>query len=193
MRKLLVSVLLLGSLVILLSFQQQENTEEVKPKLETPYQKLVAVFTHPRCLNCHPSDGIPKQGDDAKPHQFNMQRSDSDKGFASLQCSTCHQDENNNYSGVPGAPHWQLAPTSMAWEGLTDTEIVKALLDKSKNGNRNFEELIHHLTEDELVLWAWEPGLNQNGEQRSIPPVSKQEYIQAVKEWFASGTPIPSN
>ena len=53
-----------------------------------------------------------------------------------LTCSTCHQEANQEESGVPGAVHWHLAPLRMGWEGLSDGELCRALLDPFKNGGR---------------------------------------------------------
>ncbi|MDF4202155.1 hypothetical protein PXD56_04280 [Maribacter sp. SA7] len=156
------------------------------------YNKMMDVLTHQRCMNCHPSDNIPKQGDDSHPHYFGMARGKNDHGFEATNCNTCHQSENNLNSGVPGAPHWALAPASMAWEGLTREEIAERLLDKNINGNRSHDELVKHMTEDDLVLWAWQPGVHANGEQRTVPPVSKEDFKKAVENWFANGAVIPS-
>lgn len=160
---------------------------------EDNFNKMMDVLMSPRCINCHPNDNIPKQGDDSHPHYFGMSRGENNLGYEATKCTTCHQSENNNYSGVPGAPEWSLAPESMKWEGLTRNEIAESMLDTKRNGGRNHEELMHHLTEHELVLWAWEPGVRADGSQRNPPPVPVDEYIKAVKEWFEDGAKIPSN
>ncbi|AUC14948.1 hypothetical protein BTO06_07275 [Tenacibaculum sp. SZ-18] len=157
------------------------------------YTKMMDVLMSPRCVNCHPNDNIPKQGDDAHPHYFGMSRGENNLGYQATKCTTCHQSENNNYSGVPGAPGWSLAPESMKWEGVTRNEIAESMLDPKRNGGRNHEELMHHLTEHELVLWAWEPGIRADGTKRNPPPVPVDEYIKAVKQWFKDGAIIPSN
>ncbi|TLP82135.1 hypothetical protein [Maribacter sp. ACAM166] len=159
---------------------------------EEAYGQMMDVLTHQRCMNCHPNDNIPKQGDDRHAHYFGLARGKDDTGFEATNCTTCHQSENNDYSGVPGAPHWSLAPASMGWEGLTRTEIAERLLDKSTNGNRSHEELVEHMTEDELVLWAWTPGVDANGEPRELPPVSKDKFKKAVKSWFENGAVVPT-
>ena len=150
------------------------------------------VLVHQRCMNCHPTDNIPKQGDDRHPHYFGLAGGEDDEGFAATNCNTCHQSENNVYSGVPGAPHWALAPASMGWEGLTRAQIAERMLDKTMNGNRTHEELVEHMTADELVLWAWEPGIDANGKERELPPVSKEDFKVAVRYWFDNGAEIPT-
>lgn len=159
---------------------------------DAAFHAMMDVLTHQRCLNCHPNDNIPKQGDNSHPHYFGMTGGEDDQGFQATNCNTCHQSENNRYSGVPGAPHWALAPASMAWEGLTRTAIAKKLLNTDTNGGKSHEELVKHMTEDELVLWAWKPGIDANGKQRELPPVSESEFKEAVEQWFADGAVIPS-
>jgi hypothetical protein len=158
---------------------------------ETPFDVMMEVLTHKRCINCHPSGNRPLQGEDMHLHYFDVQRGTDGQGLAGYKCITCHQLENNNYSGVPGAPEWQLAPVSMAWEGLSRVEIAHIILDTSENGNRSLPELVKHLTEHEIVMWAWDPGLNAIGEPREKPPVPKDKFIAAVKAWAAQGAPIP--
>ncbi len=158
---------------------------------DEPFDKMMAVLTHKRCVNCHPSGDRPRQGEDSHIHNFEVQRGIDNHGVAALRCESCHQHENNDFSGVPGAPEWSLAPIEMAWEGLSRVEIVQSMLNPANNGGRNLEQIVEHLTEHELVLWAWEPGIDAAGNPREKPPVSKEEYIKAVKEWAESGAIIP--
>ena len=168
----------------------QSNINKV-PSSEA-FDIMMKVITHKRCVNCHPSGDRPHQGEDSHVHNFGIQRGVDGHGVAALKCSTCHQTENNNLSGVPGAPHWHLAPRSMGWEGLNRIEIAQAMLNKSKNGGRSVQEIEKHLTEDPLVLWVFEPGVNNEGTPREKPPVSKAEFIKAVKQWVVDGAQIPS-
>ncbi|MEO1451139.1 MAG: hypothetical protein AAFV07_16535 [Bacteroidota bacterium] len=162
------------------------------PTAEAAFDKMMQVLTHKRCVNCHPADDHPRQGEDSHVHNFGVQRGADNHGVAALRCNTCHGQENNAFSGVPGAPEWSLAPRSMAWQGLSRVEIAQSMLDPKRNGGRNLEDIVHHLTEHELVLWAWEPGVNADGQPRELPPVSKEEYIKAVKEWAEAGAHIPT-
>ncbi|GAA0717534.1 hypothetical protein GCM10009430_14580 [Aquimarina litoralis] len=168
------------------------NDAVKKGSSDENYNKMMDVLVSPRCINCHPNDNIPKQGDDGHPHYFGMSRGENNLGYQATKCTTCHQSENNDYSGVPGAPEWSLAPASMMWEGLSRKEIAESMLDPERNGGRNHEELMHHLTEHELVLWAWEPGVRADGTPRKLPPVPLDEYITAVKKWFEDGAVIPA-
>lgn len=155
------------------------------------YNKMMDVLMSPRCINCHPNDNIPKQGDDSHPHYFGMSRGEGNLGYEATKCTTCHQSENNDYSGVPGAPEWSLAPAKMLWEGLSRKEIAESMMDPERNGGRTPEETMHHLTEHALVLWAWNPGVRADGTPRKKPPVPLEEYKEAVKEWIEDGAIIP--
>ncbi len=164
----------------------EDNTTTVES--EAAFEKMMDVLTHQRCINCHPSDDTPKQGEDSHPHNFGLVRGNLN---AATNCNTCHQDTNNDWSGVPGAPDWSLAPHSMRWEGLSRIEIAQSMMDPKRNGGRTADDIMHHLTEHELVLWAWTPGIDASGNPRELPPVSKEEYIEAVKTWIDNGAVIP--
>lgn len=168
------------------------DTAQENPRATEAFNTMMDVLTHKRCVNCHPSDHIPKQGEDSHPHYFGITRGENNMGYQATNCNSCHQAENNNYAGVPGAPEWSLAPHSMRWEGLSRVAIAQSMMDPQRNGGRTPEETLHHLTEHELVLWAWNPGVDADGKARELPPVSKEKYIAAVKEWFASGHIIPT-
>ena len=156
------------------------------------FDKVMQVLTHQRCVNCHPAGDKPRKGDDSHTTRaLGVSRGEDGHGLEGIACSTCHTDENNDFSGVPGAPHWALAPAGMAWEGKSRVEIATQMMDPKRNGGRSHEEILEHLTEHELVLWAWDPGVDAEGIPREKPPVPKDEYIAAVKEWIHGGAIIP--
>ena len=166
------------------------------PRIEDTAQAfdlMMQVLSHRRCINCHPAGDRPHQGEDSHLHRLGVQRGPEGHGTAALTCHSCHQSANNDDSGVPGAPHWHLAPRSMAWEGLSRSEIARSMLDPARNGGRSPAEIEHHLIHDPLVLWAFEPGVDHEGTPREAPPVAVDTYIAAVKAWFAAGSPIPDN
>ena len=103
-----------------------------------------------------------------------------------MRCLSCHQDQNQDAAGVPGAPHWHLAPLSMGWEGLDDHQLAEAIKDRSKNGDRSLAEIRRHMAEDPLVLWGWDPGAG-----RSPVPISHADFIAAFDAWVAAGAPSP--
>jgi hypothetical protein len=75
----------------------------------------------------------------------------------------------------------------MGWTGLSRGELCRTLLDRSKNGRRSPAALLTHMTEDELVLWAWNPG-----PARTPPPLSLNDFKAALEMWIAGSTPCPN-
>jgi len=151
------------------------------------FDRIATVLEGPRCMNCHPRGDRPSQGDDRHIHLMNVQRGANDRGLPAMGCATCHQEHNNDWAGVPGAPHWRLAPKSMGWSGLSRGELCRTLLDPTKNGGRDAAALIAHMTTDKLVSWAWHPGTG-----RTPPQLSMDELKLLLAEWAKAGTPCPN-
>ncbi|MEL6193122.1 MAG: hypothetical protein AAFR66_13775 [Bacteroidota bacterium] len=198
MKQLKSAILLLLVLAGVIAFAFPLREDIPDKAIDTPkevsseaFDQMMSVVTHKRCMNCHPAGDRPLQGEDSHIHNFEVQRGEDGHGTLALRCETCHQTENNLLAGVPGAPHWHLAPRSMGWEGLSKSEIALAIIDRSKNGGRSLAEIEKHMTEDALVLWVFEPGVNNEGIPREKPPIDKETYIAAVKQWVKEGAVIP--
>ncbi len=163
-----------------------EKAPTDKPDTAGLFQPVAAVLRHPRCMNCHPRDDRPRQSDDRHIHLQNVVRGVDNMGFVNARCNACHRDENSEFSGVPGAPTWHLAPLSMGWQGLNDGDLCKALIDKSKNGDKSIAQLVEHMEKDPLVLWGWKPGGDR-------APVSTPhpEFMTQLKTWASAGAPCP--
>ena len=162
--------------------------QDTEPRADSKgaFSTVARVLRHPRCINCHTLTQFPRVGDNGMRHRMNVLRGPKDKGVSAMQCSTCHSPKNQDLVGIPGAPHWQLAPLSMGWEGLDDHDLAKSLIDRKKNGDRSFEALIKHMGKDPLVLWAWQPGAN-----RKSPPITHAKFIAAFKFWLNDGAQLP--
>lgn len=165
--------------------QQAPAPAEQAPEVD-PFTTVARVLRHPRCLNCHPAGDRPRVGDDARIHPQNVQRGPENHGMPGLHCATCHQPANQPLAGVPGAPHWGLAPRSMAWEGLDDHALAEALKDRAKNGDRSLEQLLEHVSHDALVLWGWDPGPG-----REAVPVAHDAFVAAFRAWIEGGAASP--
>ncbi|HYP32099.1 MAG TPA: Isoquinoline 1-oxidoreductase subunit, partial [Burkholderiaceae bacterium] len=92
------------------------------------------VIQSPRCQNCHPVGQRPSQGDDMHPHLPLVVRGKDDHGAIAMRCATCHQAANFQPAGVPGAPKWHVAPTEMAWQGKSLSQICEQIKDPARNG-----------------------------------------------------------
>ena len=154
------------------------------------FMDISTVLKHPRCLNCHTSVEYPRQGDDQHRHLFNVRRGPDDRGAAALRCQTCHQADNQQASGVPGAPGWRLAPLRMAWDGLSPGQLCTALLDPAR-GDMTAQTLVEYLRTEKLVAWARQPGRNPRGDLRQQPPLSHEQFIMRVHNWIELGAACP--
>lgn len=162
-------------------------------------QRSVALFTevgkvlqHPRCMNCHPATRRPTQAENLHPHVPPMFAGDRGTGAPGLPCSTCHRQENTatlsaGIKTIPGAPHWGLAPASMAWQGRTLSQICEQIKDPVRNGGRSLAQIKSHLAEDHLVGWAWHPG-----DGREPAPGTQAQFGKLIDAWIATGASCPS-
>jgi hypothetical protein len=173
---------------------QQDSAPPVRPGAEQrevsqqSFKRMAEVLRDPRCMNCHTVTQFPRQGDDRHRHQQMVMRGVANMGAPTMQCSNCHQTKNSPDGRVPGAPGWHLAPLSMAWEDLkTDKALCQAVLDRKKNGDRDIEKLVEHMTADALVQWAWTPG------ERKPPGINQQDFHELVKLWAHTGAACPRN
>jgi hypothetical protein len=140
-------------------------------------------------MNCHPAGDVPLQGDDSHPHAQNVRRGPDGKGKYALKCANCHQDANLPGPNMPpGNPNWRLPPPEMrmVFQGKTPGELARQLKDPKQNGNRSLEQLLHHLTEDGLVLGGWDPG-----DGRTKPPLTHAEFARKMREWIEKGAAEP--
>lgn len=158
----------------------------------TAFGRISAVFRHPRCSNCHTVTDFPRQGDDRHRHAMNVRRGPDGHGIAAQHCRACHQRANQAASGVPGADEdWRLAPLSMGWEGLSDGELCRHLLDPARNGGRSGAQVLGHLGTN-LVRWAWAPGADRSGNARTMPLMDYDSFTGDVRRWVETGAPCPS-
>ena len=144
------------------------------------------VLTSPRCVNCHPAGDRPLQGASDRLHQPPVFRGPDGSGTASLRCGACHQSANFEPAGVPGHPHWHLAPREMAWQGHSLGEICQQVKDPARNGNRTLEQILAHMAEDSLVGWAWNPGYG-----REPAPGTQKALGALLKAWIETGAACP--
>jgi hypothetical protein len=124
------------------------------------------------------------------------------------RCTFCHGTTNDPVTGIPGttnpmgtdptAPFWAVAPASMAWESepgvpLNGATLCANLLNTQLNGNRTPEQLLEHITNEPLVNWSFNPGIGQNGNPRTTPPIPHDQLIQSFQIWINEGTPCPQS
>jgi hypothetical protein len=103
-----------------------------------------------------------------------------------MRCGICHQSANFDPAGVPGHPHWHLAPREMAWQGRTLGEICAQIKDPVRNGGRSLEQIHTHMAEDSLVGWAWAPGFG-----RRPAPGTQKDFGALIEAWIKTGAVCP--
>jgi hypothetical protein len=150
------------------------------------FGEAAKVFTHARCVNCHPADDSPRQGDGHRLHDPPVVRGFGNHGVPAMECATCHQDKNLALARVPGAPNWSLAPASMVWLDRTPSQICAQLKDPDKNGGKTLPQIVDHLAHDPLVAWGWSPGAN-----RTPAPGSAAQVAALVQAWADTGAECP--
>lgn len=159
------------------------------PDALAAWDVVYRVLQHPRCLNCHPLGDVPLQGEHSVPHAQNVQRGPEGKGLFAMRCSACHHTQNAPGTHMPpGAPHWQLPhpDAPLVFEGRSSAELCRQLKDPARNGGKSPEEILHHVAEDALVRWGWEPG-----EGREPVPVPHARFVAAMRTWVESGCDCP--
>ena len=151
------------------------------------FEEAGKVITHARCVNCHPAGDRPAQGDDRRPHMPLVVRGVDNFGAVGMRCTTCHGPANFDAGGIPGHPEWHVAPIEMAWVGKSLGEICRQIKDPQRNGGKSMEELVHHMAEDSLVGWGWNPGVG-----REPAPGTQKEFGELIKAWSDTGAVCPA-
>jgi len=156
------------------------------------FTEAAKVIMNPRCMNCHPATDRPTQGNDRHTHMPPVTRGDNGEGVAGNTCGGCHTERNvtlgekASYQSIPGHPRWGLAPIEMAWQGKSMGEICAQLKDTTRNGGRDLALVQEHLTKDDLVAWAWNPGAG-----RAPAPGTQEQLGELIKAWIDSGAQCP--
>jgi hypothetical protein len=157
--------------------------------------KIHAVFSHPRCANCHVGpDHVPiwsgkSYGPVPRPHGMNINGGAKRSGEEHLACSACHTRQNSVLPhGPPGAHVWKLPPVEMQWFDKSSAQICAQIKDKALNGNRTIEQVAHHIEDDALVAWGWEPGPG-----REPAPHSAAQVAAFLRAWERAGAPCPAD
>jgi hypothetical protein len=149
------------------------------------FRQAAAVLRHPRCLNCHVPGDAPLVGSSGEAHPMRVKRGADGEGTVVVRCRTCHQDANTQTPhGPPGSRDWKLPPahTRMAWVGLNDARLCRAVIDRRLNGGMSRDRIVHHMESDPRVAWAWNPGPG-----REAPPIEHGEFVALIRTWIEKG------
>ncbi|WP_312078524.1 hypothetical protein [Chryseobacterium sp.] len=153
------------------------------------FKKVYSVLMHPRCMNCHPTGDIPLQGDDSHVHNMLPQRGKDGKGVSTMKCITCHASKGVAGDHTPpGNANWHLPPADMkmVFQGKSPRELALQLVDSKKNGHKDMRALRKH-AEDDLVKTGW-----TMGGDRTLPPLTYEEFRKAWYTWIDNGAYAPA-
>ncbi len=153
------------------------------------FLQFYRVLTSPRCQNCHPAGDAPLQGDDSHVHIQNVKRGADGHGVTAMRCDTCHQTANLPGEHMPpGNPKWALPPPEhkMVFVGRSAAALCQQIKDPKQNGGRSLDQLLDHVSNDDLVGWGWSPG-----DGRTLPPLSRPDTVAQMKIWIAGGAACP--
>ena len=154
------------------------------------FMQVYKVLMSPRCMNCHPSGNVPLQGDDSHLHTMSPKRGEDGKGMYAMKCTNCHQPENTPGEHTPpGNPKWQLPPSDMkmVFQGKTARQLAIQIMDYSKNGHKNKEQLLEH-ARDTLVKAGWTMGGG-----RKPPPIDYNDFLKVWDTWINKGGYAPGS
>ncbi len=151
------------------------------------FVEAARVILHPRCINCHPAGDTPHQGMELALHDPPVMRGPANNGVAGMECTTCHQDRNQQLTRVPGAPTWHLAPIEMAWVGKSIAQVCNQLKDPKRNGGKTLAQIVEHSAHDKLVAWGWSPGAD-----REPAPGTQQQFGALIAAWVETGAECPA-
>jgi hypothetical protein len=163
-----------------------DRIEDPRARSAALFQEAGRVLTSPRCLNCHPPDDRPRQGEDMRMHQPPVQGAAGGMGVPGMRCFACHGPANYDPAGVPGNPKWRLAPVEMAWIGRSLGEICEQMKDPQRNGGKSLQEIVEHNEHDILVGYGWAPGAG-----RTPAPGSQKQFGELMRAWAETGAHCP--
>jgi len=122
-------------------------------------------------------------------HPQGVKRGEDGKGLYALKCANCHQPQNTpGLNMPPGNLKWHLPPANMkmVFQGKSPRELAAQLKDPNRNGNKTLDQLIDHVSNDQLVLGGWNPG-----DGRKLPPLSHADFAKNFKAWIDKGAYLP--
>jgi hypothetical protein len=149
-------------------------------------ERIYPVFMSRRCTNCHGLER-PLQYN-GQLHSMNMARTNPALG---LQCWSCHGNYQYDIPNFPpGAPHWGMpAPAKHLHPGMTAKELeqIPGCRFLKKGSQRSLEDMVCHIKNDPLVIWAWSPGPSRDPADKC----SHELFAKYFESWVEKGATCP--
>ncbi len=176
-----------------LSFAQQLKAVDA-------FSKMLPVFRHPRCRNCHGGMDVlseqhpgASQLEDAQPDPRAPMNPAQRDSVSEQKCMDCHDNIRrlNHPSGKGG---WMIPPRPMFFvnedgSDKSDEELCKLMKAQETTG----EKFVSHIRDDHETIQFIEAGfagdralgegLKDNGLEAEPPPGTQEELTRKAKEW----------
>jgi len=79
----------------------------------------------------------------------------------------------------------------MAWQNSKDEILSSAAICRVLTSHLTGPGLVKHHEDEALVLWAFHPGRERDGTERTLPPLAHDQFVAATRAWADAGTPCP--
>jgi hypothetical protein len=176
-----------GSLPMTLASPEEfAGIADAKARSLALFAEIGKVLASPRCMNCHSANDRPRQGDSGRLHQPPVFRGPDGMGLPAMRCPICHLASNFDPAHMPGKKPWLMAPREMVWEGKSLSQICVQMRDPELNGGKSLADLVHHIGDDKLVGWGWNPGIG-----RTPAPGTQEQAKALVQAWVDTGAACP--
>ena len=117
------------------------------------------MLLHPRCVNCHPPDDRPRQGD--RHAGARSARGARRRRRRRARACTARPATRTATSSSPACPARRSGTSRRSrWRGSAArrAQICAQIKDPARNGGKTLEQIWEHSAHDELVAWGWTPG-----------------------------------
>ncbi len=166
--------------------------------IQDPATRSLALFAEagkviesPRCMNCHPVQRAPTQGDDRHPPDPPMVGGQGGHGPMGMPCSFLPRSGQRPDLGAghqvdPRRSEMGAGPGRDGLAGQVAGRDLRPDQGSARNGGKSLAQLHHHMAEDHLVGWAWNPG-----EGRVPAPGTQARFGELVRAWIDTGAKCP--
>lgn len=147
---------------------------------------IAPAFQHPRCQNCHAVKATNfVSGGDANGVGLPSGHPPVNATTPNTTCESCHTTDLQPPGDID--PGWHAAALGDDLRDLTLAELcVRASTVPNSANNAH-----HHLTEDRLVVWAFDPKKPFGGEFDAAPPYNVEAWRDAIDLWRDYGLECP--
>jgi hypothetical protein len=174
-----------GALLSITAFVVNAQTTTSADPIEL-FAKLMPVFSHPRCVNCHGGvnpydvDGSTPSADIDKTIKLKMHfepglvAHGGGATSASDDCGDCHTSANN----------WKLAPTQLRFTGKTTKQLCEM---QSVAAQVDQGAYVRHLSADPLIGLAFAGFRGGTSGHADRPGMNRDDFVQGAAEWLTNG------